>query len=146
MIIPLWNRWDMGFDPFSELRQMERQMNRLFRDIHGRGTDYPALNYWSSENEAQLEVEMPGVSAEDFELSVQDDVVTIAGERKDPFVDENATAHRQERAFGKFSRTLQLPFEVEADQVTARYENGVLRVTLPRRASTKSKRIEIQAA
>lgn len=146
MIIPMWNRWDMGFDPFSELRQMERQMNRLFRDIHGRGTDYPALNYWSNENEAQLEVEMPGVSAEDFELSVQDDVVTIAGERKDPFADEKATAHRQERAFGKFSRTLQLPFEVEADQVAARYEHGVLRVTLPRRASTRSKRIEIQAA
>ncbi|MGA1193414.1 MAG: Hsp20/alpha crystallin family protein [Kiritimatiellia bacterium] len=146
MIIPMWNRWDMGFDPFSELRQMERQMNRLFRDIHGRGTDYPALNYWSTENEAQLEVEMPGVSAEDFELSVQDDVVTIAGERKDPFADENATAHRQERAFGTFSRTLQLPFEVEADQVSARYEHGVLRVTLPRRESTKSKRIEIQAA
>jgi len=142
----MWNRWDMGFDPFSELRQMERQMNRLFRDIHGRGTDYPALNYWSTENEAQLEVEMPGVSAEDFELSVQDDVVTIAGERKDPFADENATAHRQERAFGTFSRTLQLPFEVEADQVSARYEHGVLRVTLPRRESTKSKRIEIQAA
>lgn len=146
MIIPMWNRWDMGFDPFSELRQMERQMNRLFRDIHGRGTDYPALNYWSNENEAQLEVEMPGVSAEDFELSVQDDVVTIAGERKDPLADEKATAHRQERAFGKFSRTLQLPFEVEADQVAARYEHGVLRVTLPRRASTRSKRIEIQAA
>ena len=146
MIIPMWNRWDMGFDPFSELRQMERQMNRLFRDIHGRGTDYPAVNYWSTENEAQLEVEMPGVSAEDFELSVQDDVVTIAGERKDPFADENATAHRQERAFGTFSRTLQLPFEVEADQVSARYEHGVLRVTLPRRESTKSKRIEIQAA
>lgn len=146
MIKPMWNRWDWSFDPFAELRLMERQMNRLFRDVHGRGTDYPALNYWSNENEALLEVEMPGVSAEDFELSVQDDVVTIAGERKDPYASENATAHRQERAFGQFSRTLQLPFEVEADKVVARYENGLLRVTLPRRESTKSKRITIKAS
>jgi HSP20 family protein len=142
----MWNRWDWGFDPFSELRLMERQMNRLFRDVHGRGTDYPALNYWSNENEALLEIEMPGVSSDDFDLTVAEDVVTITGERKDPHEADNATAHRQERAFGAFSRTLQLPFEVEADKVSARYENGVLRVTLPRRESTKSKRIAIQAA
>lgn len=146
MIKPMWNCWDWSFDPFAELRLMERQMNRLFRDVHGRGTDYPALNYWSNDNEALLEIEMPGVNADDFELSVQDDVVTIAGERKDPHADETVTAHRHERAFGKFSRTLQLPFEVEADKVAARYENGVLRVTLPRRESTKSKRIAIHAA
>lgn len=145
MIKPMWNRWDWSLDPFSELRSMERQMNRLFRDLPGRGTDYPALTYWSNDDEALLEVEMPGVSAEDFELSVQDDVVTIAGERKDPYAAESTTAHRQERAFGKFSRTLQLPFGVDPEKVSARYENGVLRVTLPRRESTKSKRIAIQA-
>lgn len=145
MITPMWNRWDWGFDPFSELRLMERQMNRLFRDVHGRGTDYPSLNYWNKEDEALLEVEMPGVGPGDFELTVADDVVTIAGERKDPHEKENATAHRQERSFGKFSRTIQLPFEVESDKVTARYEHGVLHVTLPRRTTTKSKRIAIQA-
>jgi len=121
-------------------------MNRLFRDVHSRGTDYPALNFWSNENEAFLEIEMPGVVQDDFELTVADDVVTIAGERKDPYVAEQATAHRQERAFGKFSRTLQLPFAVDADKVVARYENGVLRVTLPRHESTKSKRIAVKAA
>lgn len=146
MLIPIWNKWDWGFDPFSELRQMERQMNRMFRDIHGRGTDYPAMNYWSNENEAILEVEMPGVSAGDFEVTVADDVVTIAGERKDPHQQEIATAHRQERAFGKFSRTLQLPFEADSEKVAAHYENGVLRITLPRRESTKTKKITIQAS
>lgn len=146
MIKPMWNRWDWDSDPFADLRLLERQMNRLFRDVHSRGTDYPSLNYWSNDNEAFLEVEMPGVNQNDFELTVADDVVTIAGERKDPLASEQATAQRQERAFGKFSRTLQLPFQVEADKVTARYENGVLRVTLPRREETKSKRIAIKAA
>lgn len=146
MIRPMWNRWDWSFDPFSELRLLERQMNRVFRDVHGRGTDYPSLNYWSNDNEAFLEVELPGVTESDFELTVNDDIITIAGERKDPFASENATSHRQERAFGSFSRTLQLPFTVESDKVTARYEHGVLRVTLPRRESTKSKRIAIKAA
>jgi HSP20 family protein len=145
MISPLWNSWNWSFDPFSELRLLDRQVNRIFRDVHGRGTDFPSLNYWSNENEARLEVELPGVDQNDFELTVSDDVVTIAGERKDPFAEENASAHRQERAFGSFSRTLQLPFAVESDKVTARYENGVLQVTLPRRETTKSKRIAIQA-
>ena len=62
IIKPTWNRWDVSFDPFSELRLMERQMNRLFRDVHSRGTDYPSLNFWSNENEAFLEVELPGVA------------------------------------------------------------------------------------
>lgn len=145
MIRPMWNRWDWSSDPFSELRQLERQMNRLFRDVHGRGTDYPSLNYWSGENEAFLEVEMPGVDPADFELTVTDDVVTIAGERKDPMAAEQATAHRQERAFGAFSRTIQLPFEADAGKVTARYENGVLRVTLPRSEANRSKRISVKA-
>lgn len=146
MIRPMWNRWDWDSDPFADLRLLERQMNRLFRDVHSRGTDYPSLNYWSNENESHLEIEMPGVDQSDFDLTVTDDVVTIAGERKDPFEKEQATAQRQERSFGKFSRTLQLPHHVEADKVTARYENGVLRVTLPRREETKSKRIAIKAA
>jgi HSP20 family protein len=145
MISPLWNRLDWGFDPFSELRALERQMNRAFREVHGRGTDYPSMNFWSNDDEAFLEVELPGVSPEDVELTVANDLVTIAGERKDPHAAETAVAHRQERAFGTFKRTLQLPFEVEADQVTARHEHGLLRVTLPRRAATKSKRIAITA-
>lgn len=145
MIRPMWNRLDWGFDPFAELRLLERQVNRVFRDVHGRGTDYPSMNYWSNENEAYLEVEMPGVDQKDFELTVSDDLVTISGERKDSYANEQGTAHRQERAFGQFSRTLQLPYTVDADKVTARYEHGVLRVTLPRHEATKSKRIAIQA-
>ncbi len=145
MIRPVWNRWDWNADPFADIRLLERQMNRLFRDVHGRGTDYPSLNFWSNEDEALLEIELPGASPDDFDLSVTDDVVTIAGSRKDPMAEESATAHRQERAFGSFSRTLQLPFAVNADGVVARYEQGILRVTLPRREETKSKKIAIQA-
>ena len=143
---PLWNRCNWSSDPFSELRLLERQMTRIFRDVHGRGTDYPSLNFWINENEAFLEVEMPGTDQNDVELTVNNDVLTIAGTRKDPHASEKATAHRQERAFGTFSRSLQLPFAVETDKVTARHENGVLRVTLPRHESTKSKRIAVQSA
>ena len=121
-------------------------MNRLFRDAHGRGTDYPSLNYWSGDNEAYLEIEMPGVEASDFELTVSDDVVTIAGERKNILAAEQETAHRQERAFGKFSRTVQLPFEADLDKVKAHYADGILRVTLPRSEAKRSKRIDIKAA
>ena len=94
MIRPMWNRWDWSSDPFSGLHQLERQVNRLFRDAHGRGTDYPSLNYWSGDSEAYLEIEMPGVDPNDFELTVSDDVVTIAGERKNPHAADQDTAHR----------------------------------------------------
>ena len=145
MIRSMWNQSEWGFDPFAELRLLERQVNRVFRDVHGRGTDYPSMNFWSNENEAFLEVELPGVDQKDFELTVANDIVTISGERKDPYATEQDTAHRQERAFGTFSRTSQLPFAIEADRVTARYEHGLLRVQLPRRESSKTKRIAIQA-
>ena len=77
MLRPIWNSWNWSSDPFSELTQVERQLNRLFRDVHDQGSEYPSLNFWSNENEAHLELEMPGVESDDFELTVSDDVVTI---------------------------------------------------------------------
>ena len=144
MIWPI-TRLDWTQDTFSDLHRLQREVNRLFSDYEDPAERFPALNLWSSDEEAVVAVELPGVDPKAVDLSVVGQVLTLQGER----VEESGVAeeayHRRERAAGKFVRTIRLPFEVESDKVRARYENGVLRITLPRKESTKPRRIAIAA-
>lgn len=138
-------RWDWATDPFQDLHRLQREVNRLFSDFSEPAERFPALNLWSSDDEAVVTVELPGVDPKEVDLSVIGHVLTLQGERKDePSVDSDAY-HRRERATGRFVRTVRLPFEVEAEKVQARCEHGVLRITLPRKESTKPRRIAIAA-
>ncbi len=144
MVVPM-TRWSWTQDPLVDLYSLQREMNRLFSGYSEAADRFPALNLWSKEDEAVVAAELPGVDPKDVDLSVIGQSLTIQGERKaEPGVDDSAY-HRQERVTGSFARTVRLPFEVESDQVKARYENGVLRVTLPRKESTKPRRIAITA-
>jgi HSP20 family protein len=91
-----------------------------------------------------LEAELPGMSREDFDLSVENNVITLRGERHFEKKDETDNYHRVERAYGSFTRSFTLPNTVSADSAVAEYKNGVLRVTLPKREETKARRIEIK--
>nr|NIQ93207.1 Hsp20/alpha crystallin family protein [Desulfuromonadales bacterium]NIR33245.1 Hsp20/alpha crystallin family protein [Desulfuromonadales bacterium]NIS39552.1 Hsp20/alpha crystallin family protein [Desulfuromonadales bacterium] len=92
-----------------------------------------------------VEALVPGIDAENLELSVMRGVLTLSGERKAENGKEK-TWHRRERGAGKFMRTVELPVEVDADKVKAEYANGVLTVTLPKAESAKPKRISIEAS
>ncbi len=139
---------DRAWSPFAELRSLQREMNRLFDGYEG-GTAmsrFPALNVWGNSENVIVTAELPGLEVDDLDINVVNNQLTIKGERKGDKPAEDAVCHRRERETGQFVRTVRLPYAVENDKVTAKYENGVLTITLPRHEATKPKRIEIKAS
>jgi HSP20 family protein len=138
----------------SSVREMERlrqEMNRLFDQAdRGAGTGvisgYPAMNIWSDAEGVVVTAELPGVDLDALDIAVQANTLTLKGNRERPELGDEVVVHRQERSYGQFRRMLQLPFEVEAANVEAAYENGVLRITLPRAESAKPRKIEVKQA
>lgn len=108
--------------------------------------DYPPVNVWVSENDAIVEAEIAGLDTDGIELSVADDTLTIKGARQETSLKEGEKYHRQERGFGQFSRTLQLPFKIEASAVEATFNKGVLQITLPRAIAERPKKITVKQA
>jgi HSP20 family protein len=112
----------------------------------GSGSISPALNVWEDGDNLLVEAELPGLDLDEIEILVDgEDRLTIQGERRRAD-QENAAWHRQERGYGKFSREVELPHEVDIDKVTAELEQGVLTITLPKRESLKPRRIHVQGA
>jgi HSP20 family protein len=112
----------------------------------GSRADAPRLNVWSSPEAARVTVQLPGVDPAEIDLSLEGTSLTLRGEREAVELGDNESLHRRERASGRFSRTVELPFEVESDAVSARYEHGVLEVTLPRAESHKPRKIAVALA
>jgi len=140
------------YDPFRDLRTLQEEVNRLFstnltRDFGeesiGRGAWSPSVDIYENKDHIVLEAELPGMSREDFDLSVENNVITLRGERRFEKADETDNYHRVERSYGSFTRSFTLPQTVSAEGATAEYRNGVLRVTLPKREETKARRIEV---
>ena len=130
---------------FREMDHLQQDMNRLMdsslwpRTIQARS--FPAINVWAS-NEAQvITAEMPGINAEDIDIEVTADTLILSGERKPDESGKDLQYHRQERRFGKFSRTVQLPFMVDTNQVDASLNNGILEISLVRAEADKPKKI-----
>ena len=142
------------FDPFRELRTLNDEMNRLFsavpasvdRGEFARGSWSPNVDIYEDENRLIVEAELPGMNREDFEVSVENNVLTLKGERKFEKKTEGDNYHRVERAYGSFTRQFTLPQTITAEGATADFENGVLRVALPKREETKARKIEITAS
>jgi HSP20 family protein len=130
------------------LDEMQHEVNRVFdrwgHHPFGIG-EFPALNLWEEGDQLHIEAELPGLELSDLEIFVTGrNQFTLKGERKPPVV-ENGVAHRQERGFGKFVRTITLPYAVDENAVEARFENGVLKVRLPKHETAKPRKIEIKA-
>jgi len=137
----------LGFDPFVELRRMQSEMNRLFSGFSTTATrDFPPINIWLGENGVVVTAELPGVTGEDVNLSLQEDVLTLSGKREPKSQEQNVSWQRRERAYGSFSRAVQLPFRVDPDKVQARFNDGVLEIELQRLEADRPKKIEIRAA
>lgn len=140
------------YDPFRELRSLQDEMTRLFtgvmpasysREEMAHGAWAPGVDIYEDKDRLILEAELPGMSRDDFEISVENNVITLSGERKFEKKTEGDNYHRVERSYGTFTRSFTLPQTVTADGATAEFENGVLRVSLPKREETKARRIEI---
>ncbi len=142
---PVMNRWDAGLEPFQELNRLQRQVNRLFDGTLGGTASFPALNVWGNGEEVRVAAELPGVDPNKIELTVTGNTLTIEGERPETKLGEKEEWYRQERPVGRFARTVRLPFEVDNDQIAARYEQGILKVTLPRHEATKPRRINVES-
>ncbi|MCZ7644040.1 MAG: Hsp20/alpha crystallin family protein [Planctomycetota bacterium] len=134
-----------GADPFT---QMQREMDQLFTGFFGAAPRngagaYPALNVWEDAERFYVEAELPGMKLEDIEVFVQQNELTLKGERKHALA-EGTTEHRRERGAGAFHRTLALPAEVEAAQAEATLKDGVLTIALPKLAAVKPRRIDVR--
>jgi HSP20 family protein len=125
-------------------------MNRVFDGYSPVRTriapSYPALNIWSSEEGLVVNAEVPGIDVEDIEISVVGETLTLNGARKSEDLEEGARYHRQERGYGKFNRSVELPFPVDIDKVEATFKNGVLQISLPRSEADKPKKIVVKSA
>lgn len=133
---------------WREMERMQREMNRLFNDYtpfrYRAAPSYPALNLWADEESVVVRAELPGLTPEDIDISIDDGDLTLSGRRSREELPEDATYHRQERNYGSFTRSIRLPFKIEADEVEATMKNGVLTLTLPRAEEDKPKKITIK--
>jgi HSP20 family protein len=137
----------LSSDPFTELRRMQSEMNRLFSGFSAAtARDFPPINIWLGENSVVVTAELPGVTGADVNLSLQEDVLTLSGKREPNTQRENVNWQRRERAYGNFSRAVQLPFRVDPDKVQARFNNGILEIELQRLEADRPKKIEIRGA
>lgn len=137
----------LNFDPFVELRRMQSEMNRLFTGF-GAATarDFPPINIWLGDNSVVVTAELPGITRDDVAISLQEDVLMLEGKREPKVQQENGNWQRRERAYGTFSRAVQLPFRVDPDKVQARFNNGILEIELQRLEADRPKKIEIRSA
>jgi HSP20 family protein len=139
-------RWD----PFREMNTLQQGLNRLFSDF-GRGenelmtsgTFVPAVDIYEDQNHVTLKMEVPGVREEDLDVQLENNTLTVRGERKFEKDEKEENFHRIERRYGSFSRSFVLPNTVDGENVNASYDNGILTIRLAKRAEAKPRQIKL---
>lgn len=147
MILRRLPSWPMAF---GELEVMRRGMERLYESLaESSGLPaagvYPAVNLFERPDAVILRAELPGIHADDLDITMENDTLTIAGERAMPAEDDQVSYHRREREWGKFRRGLSIPVHVDPNNVQARYVDGILTVTLAKAQAARPRRIAVQA-
>ncbi|MGE3840381.1 MAG: Hsp20/alpha crystallin family protein [Vicinamibacterales bacterium] len=142
------------FDPFRELATMQDRVNRIFGEAYGRRPDddlmmrgdwLPPVDIFENEKgEIVLRAELPGLSKEDIDLRVENNTLTIRGERRKDIDVKDEKYHRVERTYGTFTRSFSVPNTVDAANVSADYKNGVLTVVLPVKEEAKPRQIQVK--
>ena len=157
------NRGRSVADPFEALHQ---RIDRLFGDfsrgfgvpgrlwdegmrlpsVWGEGREMPAIEMHDSNGRIVISAELPGVEEKDIDVSVADDLLTISGEKKSEVEHKDGEKFRSERTYGRFSRSFTLPFAIDAEKVEAKFDKGVLKLTIPRppEAPAKVKKVAIR--
>jgi HSP20 family protein len=141
-------RWD----PFREFSTLQDRMNRLFRESYGpegreesltTSTFAPPVDVYEDEHNVTLKIEVPGIEEKDVEVHVENNVLTVHGERKFEKEEKEENFRRVERQYGSFTRTFTLPSTVDTEKVQADYDKGILKIVLPKKAEAKPKQIKV---
>ena len=145
-------RWN----PATDSANVAQRMERLFDEMMGRGlwrsseerplrgSWVPAINILEREDAMVITADLPGLKAEDVEVTVEEGTLSIRGERKLEEASEGETYHRVERLYGLFERTFTLPNSVDVDKIEARFSNGEMILTLPKREESKPRSVKIK--
>jgi HSP20 family protein len=138
-------RWD----PFREFSTLQDRMNRLFRESQGpeesltTSSFAPPVDVYEDEHNVTLKIEVPGIDEKDIDVRIENNVLTVHGERKFEKEEKEENYRRVERQYGSFTRTFTLPSTVEAEKVEANYDKGMLKIALPKKAEAKPKQIKV---
>src|SRR5262252_5223151 len=145
----LITRWD----PFREFVTLQDRMNRLFRESHGpegrdealaTSTFSPAVDVYEDEHNVTLKIEVPGIDEKDIDVRIENNTLTVHGERKFEKEEKEENYRRVERQYGSFTRTFTLPQTVDQESVQANYDKGVLKIHLAKKAEAKPKQIKVK--
>ena len=140
------------YNPLRELRAMQEQMSRLLDMAWNRepgeemkeGIWQPPVDIFEDKDEVVIKVELPGIDQKDIEIKIEDNTLTIRGERKHDETVKKENYHRIERFYGSFQRSFSLPQNIDQNQIKAVCEKGVLSVTLPKVEEAKPKQIKVE--
>jgi HSP20 family protein len=144
-------RWD----PYREFSTLQDRMNRLFNaSFNSEGRDEslttssfaPAVDVYEDEHDITLKIEVPGIDEKDIDVRIENNTLTVHGERKIEKEEKEENYRRIERQNGSFTRTFTLPNTVDSDSVSATYEKGVLKVKLAKKAEAKPKQIKVNVS
>ncbi len=142
-------RWE----PFRDLLSLQERMNRFYDQSlrtaatpseEQLGTWAPSVDIYETEKEIVLRADLPGIKLEDVDIRVENNVLTVRGERKFEKDVKQDSYHRVERVYGSFARTFTLPNTVNAEKIHATYEQGVLQILMPKREEARPKQIKIE--
>src|SRR5580692_4824835 len=140
------------FEPFREFSTLQDRMNRLFRDSYNaEGQDQslttsafaPAVDVYEDEHNITLKIEVPGIDEKDIDVRIENNTLTVNGERKFEKDEKEENYRRVERQYGSFTRTFTLPTTVDHENIQADYDKGVLKVKLTKKAEAKPKQIKV---
>ena len=140
-------RWD----PYREFNTLQNRLNRLFNSSFNEGRDEslattsfaPAVDVYEDEHSVTLKIEVPGIDEKDIDVRIENNTLTVHGERNFDKDEKEDNYRRIERQYGSFTRTFTLPNTVDTDSVSANYEKGVLKVKLAKKAEAKPKQIKV---
>ncbi|MBI5681744.1 MAG: Hsp20/alpha crystallin family protein [Deltaproteobacteria bacterium] len=143
------------WDPFKDLVSIQERMNRLFDETFGkvtrgegeelaRGVWSPVVDIYETDDNIVMKAELPGIDKKDVSIEVKDNMLVLKGERRFEKEVKEDNYHRMERSYGSFQRTFTLPNIVEKDNVSAKYKDGVLEITLPKSKEAKPKQIKVE--
>ncbi|ABK43859.1 heat shock protein Hsp20 [Magnetococcus marinus MC-1] len=139
----------MEYDPFRNVRTLQNEINRLFdhnwEEPNGQMAKWPMrVDIREDENQIMIKADLPGMTQQDISVDVDNGTLTISGERKFDDEQNRDGYHRIERAYGRFSRSFQLPNTTDTGNIAAKYQNGVLEVTLPKLDEAKPRSIQVE--
>lgn len=138
-------RFPISSSMFKPLLNLDREISDILDD-GSFGTSFwtPAVDVAENENEVQVKVELPGISKDDVKITMQENILTIRGEKKQENETKNSEYRRVERSYGSFQRSFTLPTSVKHDEIEASYKDGILTVTLPKAEEAKPKQIDVK--